>query len=858
MPEPASDRTEELTALLRERILVLDGAMGTMVQTYDLEERDYRGERFRDWHCDLKNNNDLLVLTRPAIIQEVHRRYLEAGADVIETNTFAAQAISQADYGLEELSYELNGAAATLARAAVDEVMREEPGRPRSVAGAMGPSTRTASISPDVADPGARSVTYDQLVAAYLEQATGLVDGGVDVLLIETIFDTLNARPAIFACETLFEQRGRRWPVLISGTITDASGRTLSGQVAEAFWASVRHARPVAVGLNCALGGREMRPYIAEMAGLADTFVLCYPNAGLPNAFGGYDEGPADTSSILGEFAASGFVNIVGGCCGTTPAHISAVAEAVDGIPPRVPPHREPILRLSGLEPLNFTRDINFVNIGERTNVTGSARFRDLIKAGDYAAALAVARQQVEAGAQVIDVNMDEGMLDGEAAMDRFLKLVASEPDISRVPVMIDSSKWEVIEAGLKCVQGKPIVNSISMKEGEERFVRQATLVKRYGAAAVVMAFDEQGQADSLERRIEICERAYRIRTEQVGFPAEDIIFDPNIFAVATGIEAHNNYGVDYMEATRWIKEHLPRALVSGGVSNVSFSFRGNNAVREAIHSVFLFHAINAGMDMGIVNAGSLAVYDQLDLELRDAIEDVILNRRPDATERLVEIAGRFKGDGTSPEAATEEWRTLPIGERITHALVKGIDTYVEADTEELRAEIAARGGRPIEVIEGPLMDGMNVVGDLFGAGKMFLPQVVKSARVMKKAVAYLIPFIEAEKGEEPAKAKAGVPSGARSKAGVPSGARSKGKILMATVKGDVHDIGKNIVGVVLACNNYDVVDLGVMVSSDRILATARERQVDMIGLSGLTTPPLDELVHVAKEVQRQEFHVPR
>ncbi|MCW3042225.1 MAG: methionine synthase, partial [Actinobacteria bacterium] len=785
------------------------------------------------------NNNDLLVLTRPQIIREIHRRYLEAGADIIETNTFAAQAISQADYGLEALSYELNVAASSLARAAVAEVMAADPRRPRFVAGALGPTTRTASISPDVNDPGARSVTYDQLAAAYLEAATGLVDGGVDLLIIETIFDTLNARAAIFACETLFEQRGRRWPVLISGTITDASGRTLSGQVAEAFWASVRHARPLAVGLNCALGGREMRPYIAEMARLADTFVLCYPNAGLPNAFGGYDEGPVDTSSILGEFAASGFVNIVGGCCGTTPAHISAVAQAVDGIPPRVPPHREPILRLSGLEPLNFTRDINFVNIGERTNVTGSARFRDLIKAGDYTAGLAVARQQVEAGAQVIDVNMDEGMLDGVAAMDRFLKLVASEPDISRVPVMIDSSKWEVIEAGLKCVQGKPIVNSISMKEGEEKFIRQATLVKRYGAAAVVMAFDEQGQADSLARRIEICERAYRILTEQVGFPAEDIIFDPNIFAVATGIEAHNNYGVDYIEATRWIKEHLPRALVSGGVSNVSFSFRGNNAVREAIHSVFLFHAINAGMDMGIVNAGSLAVYDQLDPELRDAIEDVILNRLPgtEATERLVEVAGRFKGDGASQEAATEEWRSLPIGERITHALVKGIDAYVEADTEELRAEIAARGGRPIEVIEGPLMDGMNVVGDLFGAGKMFLPQVVKSARVMKKAVAYLIPFIEAEKGDEPAKAK--------------------GKILMATVKGDVHDIGKNIVGVVLACNNYDVVDLGVMVPGQKILDTAKAEHADIIGVSGLITPSLEEMVNLAREMERQGFDLP-
>ena len=843
MAQQAPDRTDELTALLRERILVLDGAMGTMVQTFDLEERDYRGERFKDWPCDLKNNNDLLVLTRPQVVEEIHRRYLEAGADIVETNTFASQAISQADYGLDSICYELNITAARLARAAVDEVVAKDPGRPRYVAGALGPTTRTASISPDVNDPGARSVTYDQLVAAYLESATGLVDGGVDLLIIETIFDTLNAKAAIFACETLFEHRGRRWPVMISGTITDASGRTLSGQVAEAFWASVRHARPLAVGLNCALGGREMRPYIAEISRLADAFVLCYPNAGLPNAFGGYDEGPVDTSSILGEFAAAGFVNIVGGCCGTTPGHIAAVAAAVAGIPPRVPPRREPILTLSGLEPLNFTPDINFVNIGERTNVTGSAKFRELIKAGDYNAALAVARQQVEAGAQIIDVNMDEGMLDGIAAMDRFLKLVASEPDISRVPVMIDSSKWEVIEAGLKCVQGKPIVNSISMKEGEEKFVQQATLVKRYGAATVVMAFDEQGQADSLDRRKEICGRAYRILTEQVAFPAEDIIFDPNIFAVATGIEAHNNYGVDFIEATRWIKANLPRAHVSGGVSNVSFSFRGNNAVREAIHSVFLYHAINAGMDMGIVNAGSLAVYDQLDPELRDAIEDVILNRRPgtEATERLVEIAGRFKGDGAVAEAATEEWRTLPIGERITHAMVKGFDAYVEADTEELRAEIEARGGRPIEVIEGPLMDGMNVVGDLFGAGKMFLPQVVKSARVMKKAVAYLIPFIEAEKGEEPA--------------GAPP--KAKGKILMATVKGDVHDIGKNIVAVVLACNNYDVVDLGVMVPSQKILDAAKAEQADIIGVSGLITPSLEEMVNLAREMERQGLDLP-
>ena len=828
-----------LGALLRGRILLLDGAMGTMVQTYGLSEADYRGARFADWPCDLKNNNDLLVLTQPEVIGDIHRRYLAAGADIIETDTFAAQATSQADYGAESLSYELNVAAAGLARAAVAEAMQAEPGRPRFVAGALGPTTRTASISPDVNDPGARSVTYEQLVAAYQEQATGLVDGGADLLIIETIFDTLNARAAIFACEALFEQRGRRWPVLISGTITDASGRTLSGQVTEAFWASIRHARPLAVGLNCALGGREMRPYIAEMSRLADTFTLCYPNAGLPNAFGGYDEEPADTSAILGEFAASGLVNIVGGCCGTTPEHIAALAEAVAGIPPRVPPRRPAMCSLAGLEPLNITPEINFVNIGERTNVTGSARFRNLIKAGDYGGGLEVARQQVEAGAQVLDVNMDEGMLDGPAAMDRFLKLAQAEPDIARVPVMIDSSRWEVIEAGLRCVQGKPIVNSISLKEGEEAFIHHATLVKRYGAAAVVMAFDEQGQADSLQRRTEVCERAYRILTEQVGFPAEDIIFDPNIFAVATGIEAHATYGVDYIEATRWIRQHLPHALVSGGVSNVSFSFRGNNAVREAIHAVFLYHAIAAGMTMGIVNAGALPVYDELDPELRERIEDVILNRRPDATERLVEIAERFRGDGSAAEVADEAWRSLPVAERITHALIKGIDANIEADTEVLRAEIAARGGRPIEVIEGPLMDGMNVVGDLFGAGKMFLPQVVKSARVMKKAVAYLVPFIEAER------------------TGGADGAHSRGKIVMATVKGDVHDIGKNIVGVVLACNNYDVVDLGVMVPSQTILDAARAERADLIGVSGLITPSLEEMVGLAREMQRQGFDLP-
>ena len=836
-PDLRPDATEALTRLLAERVLVLDGAMGTMIQRYKLEEADYRGERFADWHRDLKGNNDLLVLTQPQIIREIHRQYLEAGADLIETNTFNAQVISLADYGMEALAYEMNFAAARLAREAADEVAAAS-GRPRFVAGALGPTNRTASISPDVNDPGFRNVSYDELVDAYLEQANGLVDGGSDILLIETIFDTLNAKAAIFACERLFEQRGRRWPVMISGTITDASGRTLSGQVTEAFWASVRHARPLSIGLNCALGGKDMRPYIAELSRLADCHVSCYPNAGLPNAFGEYDETPEDTAGIIREFTEAGLVNIVGGCCGTSPGHIGAMAKAVAGLAPRKPVPHDGITKLSGLEPLNLTSAIRFVNVGERTNVTGSAKFRDLIKAGDYATALNIARQQVESGAQVVDVNMDEGMLDGVAAMERFLKLIAAEPDISRVPVMIDSSKWEVIEAGLKCVQGKPIVNSISMKEGEEKFVREARLCRQYGAAVVVMAFDEQGQADTLERRKDICGRAYRILVEQVGFPPEDIIFDPNVFAVATGIEAHNNYGVDFIEAARWIKQNLPGAHISGGVSNVSFSFRGNNPVREAIHSVFLFHAINAGMDMGIVNAGALVVYDTLDPELRERIEDVILNRRADGTERLLEIAGKFKGDGAKQEAADEAWRSLPLGERITHALVKGIDQYVEADTELLRAEIAARGGRPIEVIEGPLMNGMNVVGDLFGAGKMFLPQVVKSARVMKKAVAYLIPFIEAEK-------KPG------------DVARSKGKILMATVKGDVHDIGKNIVGVVLQCNNYEVIDLGVMVPGQKILDAAREHEVDIIGLSGLITPSLDEMVSLAKEMQRQGFDIP-
>ena len=836
---PRPDCSRQLQALLAERHLVLDGAMGTMIQGYKLEEEHYRGARFADWPRDLKGNNDLLVLSQPEIIREIHGKYLEAGADLIETNTFNAQAISLADYGMEALGYEMNLAAARIARAACDEFTAKNPAKPRFVAGAFGPTSRTCSISPDVNDPGARNVTYAALVEAYIEQGNGLIDGGVDIFLIETIFDTLNAKAAIFACMTLFEQRGREWPLIISGTITDASGRTLSGQVTEAFWNSVAHAKPIAVGLNCALGGKDMRPYIAELARVANCYVSCYPNAGLPNAFGEYDEKPEDTAAIIKEFAASGLVNIVGGCCGTTPGHIAAMAKAVAHIKPRGLNTIAPQCRLAGLEPFNIAPGTLFVNVGERTNITGSARFRDLIKAGDYGTAVAVARQQVEAGAQVIDVNMDEGMIDGVAAMRRYLNLLASEPDISRVPVMIDSSKWEVIEAGLQCVQGKPIVNSISMKEGEEKFVREARLCLKYGAAVVVMAFDEDGQADTLERRKTICARAYKILVEQVGFAPEDIIFDPNVFAVATGIAEHNNYGVDFIEATRWITQNLPHAKISGGVSNVSFSFRGNNHVREAIHSVFLYHAIQAGMTMGIVNAGALMVYDQLDAELRERIEDVILNRRPeDGTERLIEVAGKFKTGNAKAEVADEAWRSLPAGERITHALVKGLDANVEADTEELRLEIAARGGRPIEVIEGPLMQGMNVVGDLFGAGKMFLPQVVKSARVMKKAVAHLIPFIEAEK-------KPG------------DLATAKGKILMATVKGDVHDIGKNIVGVVLQCNNYDVIDLGVMVAPQKILAAAIEHKVDIIGLSGLITPSLDEMVTLAKEMQRQGFSIP-
>jgi 5-methyltetrahydrofolate--homocysteine methyltransferase len=834
------DVTAELTRALQARILVIDGAMGTAIQRDRPDEAGYRGERFADWASDLIGNNDVLTLTQPEIIAGIHREYLRAGADLIETNTFNANAISLADYGMEELAYELNLESARLARREADAA--STPDKPRYVAGALGPTTRTASISPDVNDPAARNVSYEQLVAAYSTAARGLVDGGADLLIVETIFDTLNAKAAIFAIEGLFEEVGRRWPVIISGTITDASGRTLSGQTTEAFWNSVRHARPIAVGLNCALGAKEMRPYIAEMSRVADTFVSCYPNAGLPNAFGEYDEAAEETAATIEEFAEAGFVNLVGGCCGTTPAHVAAVARAVEGKTPRPVPEVAPAMRLAGLEPFTLDADSLFVNVGERTNITGSARFRNLIKAGDYDTGLTVAAQQVENGAQVIDVNMDEGMIDGVAAMDRFLKLVASEPDISRVPVMVDSSKWEVIEAGLRNVQGKPIVNSISMKEGEEKFVEQARLCRRYGAAAVVMAFDEDGQADNLERRIAVCRRAYRILVDEVGFPPEDIIFDPNVFAVATGIEEHASYGLDFIEATRWIKQNLPGAKVSGGISNVSFSFRGNNPVREAIHAVFLFHAIRAGLDMGIVNAGALAVYDEVEPELRERIEDVVLNRRPDAAERLLEIAEQHNRAGEQVEAQAEEWRALPVAERITHALVKGIDTHVEDDTEELRRQIAEQGGRPIEVIEGPLMDGMDVVGDLFGAGKMFLPQVVKSARVMKKAVAYLIPFIEREKLENPELA---------------TQKDTNGTIVMATVKGDVHDIGKNIVGVVLQCNNYEVIDLGVMVPAQKILDTAAEVGADMIGLSGLITPSLDEMSGFAAEMQRLGLNIP-
>jgi 5-methyltetrahydrofolate--homocysteine methyltransferase len=837
------DATAQLSTLLAERILIIDGAMGTLIQGRGLRESDYRGERFADNEVDLTGNADILNLTRPDVIREIHLDYLAAGADIICTNTFTASTISLADYGLSEECRAVNHAGAAIARSAADEMTAATPDRPRFVAGALGPTNRTASISPDVNDPAARNVSFDELVDSYLTQARGLVEGGADLLLVETVFDTLNAKAAIFALETLFEEQDRRWPVVLSGTITDASGRTLSGQQTEAFWNSVRHARPLAIGLNCALGAAEIRPYVAELHRLADCFVSTHPNNGLPNEFGEYDDTPDQFAGVLQEFASAGLVNLVGGCCGTTPEHVEALATAVKGARPRELAEPGPAMRLSGLEPLNLTEDSLFVNVGERTNITGSARFRTLIKDGDYDTALTVAAQQVESGAQVIDVNMDEGMIDGVAAMDRFLKLIAAEPDICRVPVMVDSSKWEVLEAGLKNVQGKAIVNSISLKEGEEKFLAQARLCRKYGAAVVVMAFDEDGQADSVQRRTQVCERAYRILVDEVGFPPEDIIFDPNVFAVGTGIEEHANYGLDFIEATRWIKANLPGALVSGGISNVSFSFRGNNPVREAIHAVFLYHAIEAGLDMGIVNAGALAVYDEIPPNLRDRIEDVLLNRRPDATERLLEIASDHNVSSGESREADEEWRSRPVSERITHALVKGLDAHIQADTEELRSEIADRGGRPIEVIEGPLMDGMNVVGDLFGAGKMFLPQVVKSARVMKKAVAYLIPFIEEDKAGNPDLD--------------PSVEDTQGTIVMATVKGDVHDIGKNIVGVVLQCNNYRVIDLGVMVPPQKILDTARQERADMIGLSGLITPSLDEMVTVATEMQRQGFTIP-
>ncbi|GAB3928025.1 methionine synthase [Larkinella terrae] len=806
--------------------------MGTMIQRYKLGEEDYRGTRFADWAHDLQGNNDLLSITQPEIIKEIHRQYLEAGSDIIETNTFSSTSIAMADYHMEDLAYELNFESAKIARETTLEYTRKNPDKPRFVAGAMGPTNRTASLSPDVNNPGYRAITFDQLVDAYYEQVRGLVEGGSDILLIETIFDTLNAKAALFAVDKYFTDSGREpLPIMVSGTITDASGRTLSGQTTEAFLYSVSHLPLLSIGLNCALGAELMRPYVQTLAKESPFFTSAYPNAGLPNEMGEYDQSPEEMAAQIEGFVQDGFVNIVGGCCGSTPDHIQAIARAIAKYPPRQKPAAEPYQKLSGLEPLKVTELTNFINVGERTNVTGSKAFARLIKAGDYDAALSVARQQVENGAQVIDVNMDEGMLDSVEVMTTFLNLIASEPDIARVPVMIDSSKWEVIEAGLKCVQGKAIVNSISLKEGEEAFIERARLIKRYGAAAVVMAFDETGQADSYERRIEICERAYRILVDRVGFSAQDIIFDPNILTVATGIEEHNNYAVDFINATRWIKQNLPLAKVSGGVSNISFSFRGNEVVREAMHSVFLYHAIKAGMDMGIVNAGQLGVYDDIPKDLLEYCEDVLLNRRPDATERLVDFAETVKAKG-KVVVQDESWRLEPVTERLKHALVRGITDYIDQDTEECRLLYE----RPIEVIEGPLMDGMNVVGDLFGEGKMFLPQVVKSARVMKKAVAYLFPFIEASKEV---------------------GARAAGKILMATVKGDVHDIGKNIVGVVLGCNNYEIIDLGVMVPTQKILEEAKKQNVDIIGLSGLITPSLDEMVGVAKEMERQGFKLP-
>jgi len=832
MNQPA--HTAKLDALLAERILLLDGAMGTMIQRERLAEEDYRGARFRDWPQDLRGNNDLLVLSQPELIRRLHADYLRAGADIIETNTFNATAVSMADYGMQALVGELNLAAARLAKAVAREWETRDPTQPRFVAGVLGPTSRTASISPDVNDPGYRAVSFDDLASTYGAAVDALIEGGVDIILVETVFDTLNAKAALFAVETVFEARGLRLPVMISGTITDASGRTLSGQTTEAFYNSVRHARPLAVGLNCALGARELRPYVEELSNVAATHVSCHPNAGLPNAFGEYDDTPEAMAQAIGEWARAGWLNLAGGCCGTTPEHLTAIANALRGVTPRAIPTTKPALRLAGLEPFNVDDASLFVNVGERTNVTGSKAFARLILADDTPGALAVARQQVENGAQVIDVNMDEAMLDSEKAMVSFLNLVAAEPDIARVPLMLDSSKWSVIEAGLKCVQGKCIVNSISLKEGEETFLHQARLARRYGAAVVVMAFDERGQADTLERRTAICRRSYRLLVENADFPPEDIIFDPNIFAVATGLEEHANYGIDFIEATRWIRSHLPQARVSGGVSNLSFSFRGNDAVREAMHTAFLYHAIRAGMSMGIVNAGQLGVYEELDPALRERVEDVIFNRRSDATERLIEFANTVKAGGRQ-SVRDDAWRRGTVEERLTHALVNGLSEYVVEDTEEARRKTS----RPIEVIEGPLMNGMNVVGDLFGSGKMFLPQVVKSARVMKQAVAHLVPYIEAERAA----------SGAAPK--------PKGKVVIATVKGDVHDIGKNIVSVVLQCNNYEVVNLGVMVPAQTILETARREQADVVGLSGLITPSLEEMAHVAREMERSSFAIP-
>lgn len=828
-----SNKIDALKQQLAQRIMVLDGGMGTMIQSYKLEEEDYRGSRFADWPCDLKGNNDLLVLSKPEVIREIHNAYLAAGADILETNTFNATSIAMADYQMERLSAEINFEAARLARACADAWTAKTPDRPRYVAGVLGPTNRTCSISPDVNDPAYRNVTFNQLVEAYRESTRALVEGGSDLIMIETVFDTLNAKAAVYAVQTEMEALGVALPLMISGTITDASGRTLSGQTTEAFYNSLRHAEPLSFGLNCALGPDELRQYVAELSRIAEGYVTAHPNAGLPNAFGEYDLDAELMAQQIGEWATAGFLNIIGGCCGTTPQHIAAMVAAVEGVAPRQLPTIPVACRLSGLEPLNITAESLFVNVGERTNVTGSAKFKRLIKEEKYNEALEVALQQVQSGAQIIDINMDEGMLDAEAAMVRFLNLIAGEPDIARVPIMIDSSKWEVIEKGLQCIQGKGIVNSISMKEGEAAFIHHARQVRRYGAAMVVMAFDEMGQADTRDRKIEICRRAYRILTEQVGFPPEDIIFDPNIFAVATGIDEHNNYAMDFIGACEDIKRELPHAMISGGVSNVSFSFRGNDPVREAIHAVFLYYAIRKGMDMGIVNAGQLAIYDDLPAELREAVEDVILNRRDDGTERLLALAEKYRGgksDG-SQEKQLAEWRSWDVVKRLEYSLVKGVTEFIEQDTEEARQQVP----RPIEVIEGPLMSGMNVVGDLFGEGKMFLPQVVKSARVMKQAVAYLEPFIEASK-------EAG---------------RSNGKIVLATVKGDVHDIGKNIVGVVLQCNNYEIIDLGVMVPGEKILKTAREVNADIIGLSGLITPSLDEMVNMAKEMERQGFTLP-